>query len=176
MPHTDPDAAKLDAAVLARQTLAAHLFDTMARDTAESGGPGVTRESYSAAETLAHDLIAKTGAELGLEVEQDFAANTYVTLAGTDRDAAPIVIGSHLDSVQNGGNFDGYAGVVAGMVALAAMTDSGWRPTRDICVMGIRAVQAGALTDAQERRGQDRSGQERSHSGQERSGQEKSEL
>ena len=61
MPHTDPDAAKLDAAVLARQTLAAHLFDTMARDTAESGGPGVTRESYSAAETLAHDLIAKTG-------------------------------------------------------------------------------------------------------------------
>jgi N-carbamoyl-L-amino-acid hydrolase len=134
--------SQLDAAVVTRQTLAESLFDTMATATAESGGPGVTRESYSPRETLAHDLIAKTGAALGLEVAQDFAANTYVTLAGTDRSAAPIVIGSHLDSVQNGGNFDGYAGVVAGMVALAAMTDSRWRPTRDIRVMGIRAEES----------------------------------
>ncbi|MBT5108566.1 MAG: hypothetical protein HOM25_07785, partial [Rhodospirillaceae bacterium] len=121
----------LDAAVIARETLAAQLFDALAADTAESGGPGVTRASYGEGESLAHDLIATTGASLGLEVATDAAANTYVTLAGRDRAAAPIIIGSHLDSVHNGGNFDGLAGVVAGMVALAAMRDASWWPDRD---------------------------------------------
>jgi beta-ureidopropionase / N-carbamoyl-L-amino-acid hydrolase len=132
----------LDAAVIARERLAAHLFDSLAAETAESDGPGVTRASYGDGESLAHDLIATTGASLGLEVTTDAAANTYVTLAGRDRTAAPIIIGSHLDSVHNGGNFDGLAGVVAGMVALSAMRDASWWPDRDIRVMGIRAEES----------------------------------
>lgn len=144
MPDVLPDALSnvLDDAVIARQTLAAHLFDTLAAETVESGGPGITRASYGDGESLAHDLIAKTGASLGLEVTTDAAANTYITLAGRDRTAAPIIVGSHLDSVHNGGNFDGLAGVVAGMVALAAMRDASWWPNRDIRVMGIRAEES----------------------------------
>jgi beta-ureidopropionase / N-carbamoyl-L-amino-acid hydrolase len=135
--------AALDQAVTARRDLAAQLFDTLSLDTAHDGiGPGVTRASYGEGENIAHRLIAATGEGLGLDVARDAAANTYVTLPGQNRSAAPVVIGSHLDSVQNGGNFDGYAGVVAGVTALAAMVDSGWTPERDIRVMGIRAEES----------------------------------
>ncbi len=55
-------------------------------------------------------------AELGLEVKTDSAGNNFVTLAG----ASPktVIVGSHLDSVPNGGWLDGALGVVAGLEAL----------------------------------------------------------
>jgi N-carbamoyl-L-amino-acid hydrolase len=65
-----------------------------------------------------------------------------MTLPGVDRSAPGWITGSHLDSVPMGGNYDGAAGVIAGVVALAAQRKSGQRPPRDITVMGIRAEEA----------------------------------
>jgi N-carbamoyl-L-amino-acid hydrolase len=48
-------------------------------------------------------------------------------------------MGSHLDSVMRGGNYDGAAGVVAGLVVVAAMRDMGAEPQSDVTAMGIRA-------------------------------------
>jgi N-carbamoyl-L-amino-acid hydrolase len=76
---------------------------------------------------------------LGLDVSEDFAGNTYLALAGRDRLAPRVVIGSHLDSVPHGGNFDGAAGVIAGVIAVDALRRAGIRPARDIVVMAIRA-------------------------------------
>ena len=77
--------------------------------------PGVTRDAYGSGEERAHALIRQTGKDLGLEVNTDPAGNTFVTLPGAQ--ALPAwIVGSHLDSVPHGGNFDGAAGVVAAMI------------------------------------------------------------
>lgn len=134
------DAAQLTKAVRGREKLAGAVFDTLARKTRR--GAGICRASYSPEENFAHDLIAEEGKRAGLEVSRDAAANTYVTLPGRDRKAPPVLMGSHLDSVAEGGNYDGAAGVVAGLVALAGFKDAGWTPARDLTVMGVRAEES----------------------------------
>ena len=128
-------------AVAARRGLAERLFDamvTLSRDDVA----GITRASYSDQETRIHELFGETAAGLGLDVSRDFAANTYMTLAGCDPAAQKIVTGSHLDSVKQGGNFDGAAGVVAGLVACAALQDLRVRPRCEVSVMGVRAEES----------------------------------
>jgi hypothetical protein len=62
----------------------------------------------------------------GSPSQHDAAANTYLTWPGSEQACAPrILIGSHLDSVPHGGNFDGAAGVVAGLVVIAALKGAG---------------------------------------------------
>lgn len=81
-------------------------------------GAGVTRPSYGAAESAAHGILRQFAEQTGLQVRVDGALNTWVDLVGTEPDRPMIVTGSHLDSVRCGGNFDGAAGVVAGLLAL----------------------------------------------------------
>ncbi len=104
--------------------------------------PGFTRASYSPEETAAHAVMMRCAADLGLAVHRDAAANTYMTLPGRDRSLPPILIGSHLDTVAHGGNYDGAAGVVAGLAAIAAIRSLGLRPARDLTVMGVRAEES----------------------------------
>ena len=63
-------------------------------------------------------------------------------MPGRDRRAARVIIGSHLDSVPQGGNYDGAAGVVAGLCALSALKTAGIEPAYDLTVMGIRAEES----------------------------------
>ena len=100
---------------------------------------GVTRASYGGGEQMAHDLMQGLGQELGLEKRIDAAGNLYLTLPGRDRMRPAIMTGSHLDSVPEGGNYDGAAGVVAGMAMLARWRRAGRQPAQDITVMGVRA-------------------------------------
>jgi beta-ureidopropionase / N-carbamoyl-L-amino-acid hydrolase len=65
-----------------------------------------------------------------------------MTLPGRDRDAPRVIIGSHLASVPQGGNFDGAAGVVAGVSALAALRRASHVPDWDLTVMAIRAEES----------------------------------
>ena len=130
-------AGDLAAAVRRREPLAAKLFEDLERNT--HVGIGITRASYGPGEQYAHGLMAETARDLGLEVRADLAGNTYMTLAGRDRTAPRIIAGSHLDSVAQGGNYDGAAGVVSGLVAAASLQDMGLILERDFTVMGIRA-------------------------------------
>ncbi len=107
-------------------------------------GEGVTREAYGPGERMAHALVRAAAERFGLECSNDVAGNLYMTLPGTDRAAKRILIGSHLDSVREGGNYDGAAGVLAGLAAVAGMKRAGFVPGRDITVMAIRAEEAGA--------------------------------
>lgn len=120
--------------------LAERLLDALREGT---GGPdGICRDSYGAGEQFAHDLVAAEAARLGLETTRDAALNLYVTLPGRDRAAPRIIIGSHLDSVPNGGNFDGAAGVLGGFAILAGLRRHGVVPARDITLMAIRAEES----------------------------------
>ncbi len=120
--------------------LAARLFDRLAAETADP--PGVTRQAYGPGEESAHHIIAGCGADLGLETSRDFVGNTYLRMPGRDPTLPAIVIGSHLDSVPHGGNFDGAAGVICGIAALAGLRRAGFLPACDVRVMAIRAEES----------------------------------
>jgi allantoate deiminase len=97
---------------------------------------GANRPGLSAAEQQAHDLVAGWMAEAGLEVCVDAAGN----LIGRARGSAPglpeVWTGSHLDTVPNGGRFDGALGVVAGLEAVAAASTE--LHSRTIAVIAFR--------------------------------------
>ena len=117
--------------------LARRLFDELDRHTRQ--GAGITRASYGDGEQFAHDLIAKTAREIGLQVSTDVAGNLYATLEGRKPGSGTLLIASHLDSVPQGGNFDGAAGVVAGMAILASWKKAGFAPEFDVATMAIFA-------------------------------------
>jgi acetylornithine deacetylase/succinyl-diaminopimelate desuccinylase-like protein len=77
------------------------------------GGPGANRVGGTEGEDRAHELAAAWMEEAGLAVEVDPAGN----LVGKTSDPA-VMTGSHLDSVPQGGKFDGALGVVAGIEAV----------------------------------------------------------
>lgn len=112
------------------------LFAELARMSADP--PGVTRASFGPVESAAHAMIAREAQAFGLERRTDRIGNLYVTLPGRDRDAPCLMTGSHLDSVPHGGNFDGAAGVLAGLVLLEELAQ-GPQPPCDVTLMAIRA-------------------------------------
>ncbi len=115
-------------------------FAAMRERTADL--PGVTRPSYGEGEHIAHGLAADWARRLDLEITHDYAGNQYMTLPGRDRTAPRVIIGSHMDSVPHGGNYDGAAGVVMGLAALDRFRRLGKKPAQDISVMAIRAEEA----------------------------------
>jgi beta-ureidopropionase / N-carbamoyl-L-amino-acid hydrolase len=120
--------------------LATALFEQL--DRATRRGRGIVRDSYGSGEQAAHDIMRAAAERIGLEISVDPIGNLTLTLPGADRRAPRILIGSHLDSVPQGGNFDGAAGVVAGLCALASLRRAGFVPGCDIGVMGIRAEES----------------------------------
>lgn len=122
--------------------LAPRLFDALRHATAD--GIGVTRAAYGDGERVAHALVRAEAERIGLEARADHAGNLLMTLPGQDRSASRVVIGSHLDSVPVGGNFDGAAGVLAGLAVAAGMRGAGFVPRRDLVVAAVRAEEAGA--------------------------------
>jgi N-carbamoyl-L-amino-acid hydrolase len=134
------DANQVQAAVQASRQFAADLFDQLRSDGLDA--PGVSRDTYGPGEQRAHATCAKAAKAMGLTIERDPAANLYMTSPGLDATKKRIIVGSHLDSVPHGGNFDGAAGVVAGLVAIQALQRLGVTPERDLTVMGIRAEES----------------------------------
>jgi beta-ureidopropionase / N-carbamoyl-L-amino-acid hydrolase len=122
--------------------LAERLFAAIRERTFD--GVGVTREAYGPGEQVAHDLVRAEAEAVGLETRTDHAGNLTMTLPGADRAAKRIVLGSHLDSVARGGDYDGTAGVLAGLAAVAGMRRASFVPARDVTVMAIRGEEAGA--------------------------------
>jgi allantoate deiminase len=105
------------------------------------GGPGANRVANSPEEDAAHELVAGWLQEAGLAVESDAAGNLLGRLPGTRPEAGELWTGSHLDSVPQGGRFDGALGVVA---ALEAVERVG-RQERTLCVVAFRGEEVGCL-------------------------------
>ncbi|HEX6119090.1 MAG TPA: hydantoinase/carbamoylase family amidase [Dongiaceae bacterium] len=120
--------------------LARSMFGELERNTRI--GRGITRDTYGPGENFAHQLAERVARALGLEVARDAALNLYMTLPGRRRDLPRFITGSHLDSVPEGGNYDGAAGVVAGLSAIAGIKAQGIVPHRDVTVMAIRGEEA----------------------------------
>jgi len=122
------------------RAFAERLFDELRTRTADE--PGVTRVAYGEGEQFAHDMVRREAAALGLSEAVDAAGNLYVTLPGADSALPAWVVGSHLDSVPHGGNYDGAAGVLAGLAAVKALRSAGITPARPVTVMVTRAEES----------------------------------
>lgn len=86
---------------------------------------GVTRLSFSPEERAAKDLVTRFMQEAGLAVREDEIGNLIGRKEGKNPAAPVVLVGSHIDSVPNGGDFDGPLGVLAGVEILQAMNERG---------------------------------------------------
>ncbi|RUX88547.1 Zn-dependent hydrolase [Mesorhizobium sp. M7D.F.Ca.US.004.01.2.1] len=120
--------------------LAGRLLDALQEASVDE--PGITRDAYGKGEEAAHTIVLKEAERLGLITTRDAAGNLFMTWPGEHRERAPWIVGSHLDSVPHGGNFDGAAGVVAGLAAVSALKAAGLKPPRPIIVLAIRAEES----------------------------------
>ena len=104
-------------------------------DMAKLGGTpkgGVNRQALSAEDAAARNLLATWAKARGFAVFTDAIGNLFVTRAGTDAAAPPVMSGSHMDSQPTGGRFDGMYGVLAAFEALEALEDSGAKTKRPV--------------------------------------------
>ena len=100
---------------------------------------GVARLSFTPEERAAKDLVASYMQEAGLAVREDAAGNLFGRREGRDSGAPAILVGSHVDSVRNGGDFDGPLGVLGGIEVLQTMDEGN--------VQTERPVEVAAFTD-----------------------------
>jgi beta-ureidopropionase / N-carbamoyl-L-amino-acid hydrolase len=120
--------------------LAERLFDILRSETADT--EGVIRAAYGDGEQFAHDLVTAEARKVRLETSVDAAGNLYIKLPGSAAQPRTIIIGSHLDSVPMGGNFDGAAGVLAGLAVIVSCQKAGFRLADNLVVMAIRAEES----------------------------------
>ena len=137
MPNESTQA--LEASGKLRSELAANLFARLREMSFD--GIGISRETYGPSETAAMELVAKEAEVHGLQTEWDAARNMIVRLPGQDRRLAAVATGSHLDSVPQGGNYDGAAGVIAGLLALIEAKTQG-APRRSMEVYALRGEES----------------------------------
>ncbi|TMN23919.1 M20 family metallo-hydrolase [Lentibacillus cibarius] len=91
---------------------------------------GSNRPGFSKEEKAAKELIATWMREAGLDVSEDGAGNIFGRMAGKQDDLPAVVSGSHVDSVPNGGHFDGVLGVLAALEVAQAWKQTGYQPEK----------------------------------------------
>ncbi len=93
---------------------------------------GVDRQALTPEDVRARALLADWAEKLGFECAMDEIGNMFVHRPGTERNAAPVMTGSHIDTQPSGGRFDGIYGVLAGLEALQAIEDAGLTTRRPL--------------------------------------------
>ncbi len=107
-------------------------LDQLAQAGALPGG-GVCRLALTEADKAGRDLVARWMRELGLAVSIDAVGNV-VAIRGGVEDGAPVMMGSHIDTVRTGGRYDGALGVLAGLEVIASLNDAGIVTRRPLAV------------------------------------------
>ena len=98
---------------------------------------GLTRLSYSPEFQAAQTMLAEFMKNIGMTVAIDAVGNLIGTYPGRDNSLKPICSGSHLDSVPNGGMFDGALGIVTALECLRGWHEEGWQPLRPVKVIAF---------------------------------------
>ena len=108
----------VDAAALRQRIEALSVFG---RPAGGSFAAGVSRVAYTDADIAGRRYIMDLMRAAGLTPRIDPAGNIFALRAGSDASLKPILFGSHIDSVPNGGNFDGDLGTLAAIGAIDAL-------------------------------------------------------
>jgi allantoate deiminase len=109
------------------ERLASRLDELSRIGLLDSGG--VTRPGYSAEEKEAKELVIKWMKNAGLTVTADGAGNVFGRLEG-NTEGPSIASGSHVDSVPNGGHFDGPLGVLSALEVVESWKETGYIPEK----------------------------------------------
>lgn len=108
---------------------------------------GITRLAYSAEEARARRWLADRFAQLDLAVQIDAAGNLIARRAGTDA-TAPVLTGSHVDTVPQGGRFDGAAGALAALEVARTLDEENVTTRRPIEFVVFAAEESPRFTAA----------------------------
>lgn len=90
-------------------------------------GKGVTRLSFSKEDGQARDYLKTQMTKAGLEIYEDGYGSLFGRLDGENPDLPAVMIGSHYDTVYNGGPFDGVIGVVAGLEIARVIQENNYK-------------------------------------------------
>ncbi|MEH7884945.1 Zn-dependent hydrolase [Bacillus sp. JJ1609] len=100
-------------------------------------GKGTTRLTYSPEDLQTRNYIKEKMKEYGLKVREDGFGNIFGKLEGTLQDAPSVMVGSHFDSVPNGGAYDGPAGFVAALEVAALFEKNNLIPKYPLEVVAL---------------------------------------
>jgi N-carbamoyl-L-amino-acid hydrolase len=103
---------------------------------------GVSRVGFSDADVAGRAFVMRLLREAGVEPRIDAAGNISAIRAGSDPAAAPILFGSHIDSVPNGGNFDGDLGVFAAVEVLHALRGASLKRSLEVVIWAAEEATA----------------------------------
>ena len=98
-------------------------------------GEGINRLAFTDTDWEGRQYIIDRMADAGLDVEIDGFGNVIGYKVGTNPDLPIIMVGSHTDSVPNGGNYDGVAGVLSAIEVVRSIIDDGFEHEHTIAVV-----------------------------------------
>ncbi|MCH9839056.1 Zn-dependent hydrolase [bacterium] len=98
------------------------------------GTTGCARLALTDEDRAGRDLVRSWMDELGLDISTDGVGNVVGTMPGFDPALAPVVTGSHIDTVGTGGRYDGNLGVLAGLEVIETVLTSGRLLERPLAV------------------------------------------
>ena len=121
-------------------------FEAMAQLTAP--GEGINRLAFTDADWAGRQYIIDRMTDAGLSVEIDDFGNVIGYKIGKKADLPVVMVGSHTDSVPNGGNYDGVVGVLSAIEVIRGMTDDGYEHDHTIAVVSFMCEESGRFGNA----------------------------
>ena len=115
----------------------ARLWDDLAPLGREKSTGGYRRYAWTPTDATLREWFAGEAAARGLDLTTDRAGNQWAWWGDPDASGPGVVIGSHLDSVPDGGAFDGPLGVVSALLTIDALRAAGVRPSRPVGVVNF---------------------------------------
>lgn len=112
-------------------------FNAISEFGALKGG-GLTRLAFSKEDLEARKFLINLIEKNGFKLKIDNVGNIYAIYdEGCEADAKPVCVGSHIDSVPNGGFYDGTLGVMAGLEALSSIKEAGIKLKRPLWLINF---------------------------------------
>lgn len=121
-------------------------FEAMAQLTAP--GEGINRLAFTDADWEGRQYIIDRMTDAGLFIEIDDFGNVIGYKIGKNPDLPVVMVGSHTDSVPNGGNYDGVVGVLSAIEVIRGMTDDGYEHDHTIAVVSFMCEESGRFGNA----------------------------
>jgi len=97
-----------------------------------TSGDGTTRFSYTEEDKKVREYLIKEMKKIGLNIIVDPIGNIRGKMEGKDSSLPSVMAGSHIDTVEHGGNFDGVAGVISALEALRVMKENNYKPEHSL--------------------------------------------
>lgn len=107
---------------------------------------GVSRPAMSPADVLGRTWLKRRIQEVGLIYQEDGAGNQSAILRSSNPDAQTVLLGSHLDSVPNGGRFDGALGVLCALEAVTTIKEAELRLPYHLEAVGLTDEEGSVYT------------------------------